>query len=148
MAWSKRAYWKRKAEDIRERHLLNRAARIAGCRPRRPWTVALIEFLPGLIGVLGLGHLYNRRWKKGVMLFIAWALVWWGSLLILPLASPLILRPILAAVVEAPSPIAAFVPVLAFFLGVPAASGLWAANDTRADRKRLLEEMYSTGKEG
>lgn len=147
MVGSKRAYWKRKAGEIRKRHHLNRAMRIAGFRPRSPWTVAVLEFLPGLIGVLGLGHIHNRRRKRGVFLFIVWALAWWGGLFVVPLVSPLLLQPVLSAIVAAPSPIVALAPVLGFFLAVPAASALWTAHDTRTDKKRLLEAVYGQKKE-
>ncbi|MFH1722777.1 MAG: hypothetical protein ABH950_09275 [Candidatus Altiarchaeota archaeon] len=77
---SKRDIWLKKAAQLGEKRKRTLRIRSAGIKPRKPILVFCLELFPGLIGLLGIGHIYNRRRKKGGLLLLTWAVIWWGSI--------------------------------------------------------------------
>ncbi len=88
----------------------------------RPGVAFAAELVPGLLGFLGLGWFYARRWPVGLGLLLGW----WG-LLILVAASVLLLFGDVCCFLWLP-----------FHVAVPLLSGFVVTGEVRQARRRRL----------
>jgi hypothetical protein len=87
-----------------------------------PGLAFVAEFVPGLLGFLGVGWLYARRWPVGIGLMLGW----WG-LLVLAAASVLFLFGEICCFLWLP-----------FHVSVPLISAFVVSGETRQARRRRL----------
>jgi hypothetical protein len=99
-------------------------------QPAKDSTIALLLELIGLVGFLGIGHIYAGKTNRGIGLLVGWFLgniiAWW------------FLLPAFTAITCGVGCLM-FIPMLMANLGVPIGSGLWIKNEL--DRERAAMGM-------
>ena len=91
-------------------------------QPKDP-TVALLLELLGILGFLGIGHLYAGRTNRGIALLVGWFLYdIIAVFFLIPLVS-------VGSIVTCGVGCLMFIPLILIWLGIPIGSGLWIKNE-------------------
>ncbi len=97
--------------------------------PKNPIMGFLLELL-GLVGLLGIGHMYSGHVPRGITLMLGW-FVYGLVLLLVVFPANLVLSFCTLGTVQC-----LIYPFIALFLLVPILSGYWAHNELEADVRR------------
>ena len=93
--------------------------------------MALLLELLGIVGFLGIGHIYAGQTTRGVALMVGWFL--YGiiaTFFLIPLIS-------FGSILTCGAGCLLFIPLLLVWWGAPIGSGLWAKNELEKEQAAL-----------